>query len=82
MHALWTTTRQEIPAPTRLRWTRVLVSVTAAGRRVVDEATSRRRALIAEILERLPVPAQRAVAQALRAFADAAGEVPDSEWPA
>jgi DNA-binding MarR family transcriptional regulator len=60
----------------------VLISVTTAGRRVVDEATSRRRALIAEILERLPVPAQQAVAQALRAFADAAGEVPDSEWPA
>lgn len=60
----------------------VLVSVTAAGRRVVDEATSRRRALIAEILERLPVPAQQAAAQALQAFADAAGEVPDSEWPA
>jgi DNA-binding MarR family transcriptional regulator len=60
----------------------VLVWVTTAGRRVVDEATSRRRALIAEILEKLPVPAQQAVAQALRAFADAAGEVPDSEWPA
>ena len=49
---------------------------------MVDEATSRRRVLIAEILERLPVPAQQAVAQALRVFADAAGEVPDSEWPA
>jgi len=60
----------------------VLVSVTAAGRQVVDEATSRRRGLIAEILERLPGPAQQAVAQGLRAFADAAGEVPDSEWPA
>ena len=60
----------------------VLVSVTPAGRHVVDEATSRRRALIAEILQRLPGPAQQAVAKALRAFADAAGEVPDSEWPA
>jgi DNA-binding MarR family transcriptional regulator len=60
----------------------VLVSVTSAGREVVDEATSRRRALIAEILERLPVAAQQAVGQALRVFADAAGEVPDSEWPA
>jgi DNA-binding MarR family transcriptional regulator len=60
----------------------VLVSLTAAGRRVVDEATERRRALIAEILDRLPEPAQQAVAQALRAFADAAGEVPDSQWPA
>ena len=60
----------------------VQVSVTPAGRRVVDEATTRRRALIAEILAKLPVPAQQAVAQALREFADAAGEVPDSEWPA
>jgi DNA-binding MarR family transcriptional regulator len=60
----------------------VQVSVTPAGRRVVDEATTRRRALIAEILAKLPLPAQQAVAQALREFADAAGEVPDSEWPA
>jgi len=60
----------------------VLVSITTSGRQVVDEATGRRRALIAEILERLPVPAQRAVAAAFRAFTDAAGEVPDSEWPA
>jgi DNA-binding MarR family transcriptional regulator len=60
----------------------VQVSVTPAGRRVVDEATTRRRALIAEILAKLPLPAQQAVAQALREFADAAGEIPDSEWPA
>jgi DNA-binding MarR family transcriptional regulator len=60
----------------------VLVSVTTAGRRVVDEATGRRRALIAEIMGRLPAAAQRAVAQAFREFADAAGEVPDSKWPA
>jgi DNA-binding MarR family transcriptional regulator len=60
----------------------VLISVTPAGRCVVDEATGRRRALIADIMARLPVPAQQAVAQALRAFADAAGEVPDSQWPA
>jgi DNA-binding MarR family transcriptional regulator len=59
----------------------VLVSVTPAGRQVVDEATRRRRALIADILGRLPVPEQQAVAQALRAFADAAGEVPDDQWP-
>ena len=59
----------------------VLVSVTAAGRRVVDQATARRRALIADILVKLPTDTQRAVAGALRAFADAAGEVPDSQWP-
>jgi len=59
----------------------VLVSVTPAGRHVVDEATGRRRALIAEILARLPVAGQRAVADAFREFADAADEVPDSQWP-
>ncbi len=59
----------------------VLVSVTAAGRGVVDQATARRRALIAGILARLPADTQRAVAEALAAFADAAGEVPDSQWP-
>jgi DNA-binding MarR family transcriptional regulator len=59
----------------------VLVSVTAAGRQVVDQATARRRALIEDILAKLPADAQRAVAGALAAFADAAGEVPDSRWP-
>ncbi len=60
----------------------VLVSVTPAGRRVVDEATGRRRALIADILGRVPAAARQAVAEAFRQFADAAGEVPDSQWPA
>ena len=59
----------------------VLVSVTAAGRLVVDQATARRRALIEDILAKLPADTQWAVAGALRAFADAAGEVPDSQWP-
>jgi DNA-binding MarR family transcriptional regulator len=59
----------------------VLVSVTAPGRDVVDQATARRRELLAEILGRLPALEQAAVASALRAFAAAAGEVPDSHWP-
>jgi DNA-binding MarR family transcriptional regulator len=59
----------------------VLVSITAAGREVVDHATARRRELITEILARLPAGQQRDVATALRAFAAAAGEIPDSEWP-
>ena len=60
----------------------VQVSITAAGRRVLDEATTRRRALLAEILGRLPAREQAAAAAALEAFAAAAGEVPDSKWPA
>ncbi len=60
----------------------VQVSVTAAGREVVDQATARRRELLAEILGRLPARQQTAVAGALQAFAAAAGEVPDRQWPA
>jgi DNA-binding MarR family transcriptional regulator len=60
----------------------VQVSITAAGRQVVDQATARRRALIADILGRLPAAQQSAVASALAAFAAAAGEIPDSQWPA
>jgi DNA-binding MarR family transcriptional regulator len=60
----------------------IQVSITAAGRDVVDQATARRRALIAAILARLPGDRQAAVADALLAFAEAADEVPDSRWPA
>jgi DNA-binding MarR family transcriptional regulator len=59
----------------------VLVSLTATGRLVVDQATARRRALIEEILGRLPGREQHAVAAALETFAAAAGEVPDGHWP-
>jgi DNA-binding MarR family transcriptional regulator len=59
----------------------VLVSITPAGREVVDTATARRRALIAEILAALTPERQQDVAVALRSFAEAAGEIPDSDWP-
>ena len=59
----------------------VVVSVTAAGRQVVDEATARRRVLIEDILARLPAPQQREIAAAFEAFAAAAGEVPEHLWP-
>jgi DNA-binding MarR family transcriptional regulator len=59
----------------------VLVSLTAAGRQVVDQATARRRVLVADILAKLPAAEQRAVAAAFRSFAEAAGEIPDSMWP-
>jgi DNA-binding MarR family transcriptional regulator len=59
----------------------VLVSITPAGRQVVDQATAGRRELIAATLAKLPAGRQRPVAEALVAFAEAAGEVPDGEWP-
>ena len=60
----------------------VQVSVTPAGKQVVDQATARRRELIAGILRKLPARQQPAIASALRAFARTAGEIPDSLWPA
>jgi DNA-binding MarR family transcriptional regulator len=59
----------------------VLVSITAPGREVVDQATARRRELLAGILRRIPATERPAVARAFRSFAAAAGEVPDSDWP-
>jgi len=60
----------------------VQVSITTPGKQVVDQATARRRKLIAGILAKLPAGQQPAIADALQAFARAAGEIPDSLWPA
>jgi DNA-binding MarR family transcriptional regulator len=60
----------------------VQVSITDAGRQVVEQEAARRRALLAEILRKLPAEQQPAVASALQAFAVAAGEIPDSQWAA
>ena len=48
------------------------VSITAAGRQVVDQATARRRALIEETLAKLPTDTRRAAAEVLRATARSA----------
>src|SRR5579872_3546298 len=60
----------------------VQVSITTPGKQVVDQATARRRKLITGILAKLPAGQQPAIADALQAFARAAGEIPDSLWPA
>jgi DNA-binding MarR family transcriptional regulator len=58
----------------------VRVSLTPAGRQLVEDVTRRRREEIALILSRLPKANRRAVLSALRTFADAAGEVPEQDW--
>jgi DNA-binding MarR family transcriptional regulator len=58
----------------------VHVSLTPAGVELVAEVSRRRRAEIAEIAGRLPPAHRPAVLRALRAFGDAAGEVPEQEW--
>jgi DNA-binding MarR family transcriptional regulator len=58
----------------------VRVSLTAAGAALVAEVSRRRRAEIVEIMGRLPTAQRASVLAALRAFADAAGEVPEQDW--
>jgi DNA-binding MarR family transcriptional regulator len=58
----------------------VRISLTTDGRALVDEVTRRRRSEIARILRRMPAADQGPVLVALRAFADAAGEVPEQDW--
>ena len=58
----------------------VRVSLTAAGGELVAEVSRRRRGEIATIVQRMPAAHRDRVVRALRAFADAAGEVPEQDW--
>ena len=58
----------------------VQVALTTVGRTLVDRVTKRRREEITRILERLAPSDRAAVLRALRAFADAAGTVPEQDW--
>ncbi len=59
----------------------VLISLTPAGRQIVDQATDRRKGVLADILGNLTPEQRSAIADAFRTFAIAAGEVPDHDWP-
>jgi DNA-binding MarR family transcriptional regulator len=58
----------------------VRISLSAAGAELVSEVSRRRRTEIAGIVHRLPAGHRAAVVGALRAFAEAAGEVPEQDW--
>ena len=60
----------------------VRVAATAAGRTLVDEVTTRRRQDLGRIVGTMAPDTQRLLVDALRAFADAAGEVPEQTWSA
>lgn len=60
------------------RW--VTVSLTPAGRELVTEVSRTRRHEIGLILGRMPADQQHATLAGLRAFATAAGEVPEQDW--
>jgi DNA-binding MarR family transcriptional regulator len=58
----------------------VRMSLTPAGRELVEQVTARRRSEIAEIVRRLPAGDRQPMVDALRVFSDAAGQVPEQDW--
>ena len=74
--------RKRLVARRRAREDRrtVRVSLTGAGAELVAEVSRRRRGEIATIVGRIPAADRDRVVRALRAFADAAGEVPEQDW--
>jgi hypothetical protein len=68
--------RQERPDDRRVAW----ITLTAAGRDLVGEATRRRRERLAELVAGLTMTRPLAFASVLNAMVEGAGEVPDRQW--
>jgi DNA-binding MarR family transcriptional regulator len=60
----------------------VTVRLAPPGRRLLNRVTAVRRQAIGDIVRRVPRALRPAMVQALQAFAEAAGEVPDQAWAA
>jgi DNA-binding MarR family transcriptional regulator len=58
----------------------VNLSLTDAGRQVVDEVIERRRAEVREMLRSIPDDARNKLVSSLQLLAVAAGEVPEVHW--
>jgi DNA-binding MarR family transcriptional regulator len=58
----------------------ITLALTPRGRRIVDSVTRRRRKEIARIVESVPKSQRASMVRALRAFGDAAGELPVEGW--
>jgi DNA-binding MarR family transcriptional regulator len=58
----------------------VRMTLSAAGRRLVEQVTRRRREEIARIVAAIPSSSRTLVVEALCALAAAAGEVPEPDW--
>lgn len=60
----------------------VLLSLTPAGRALLDAVTTHRRDEIQRLLGQIPADRRRALIEAFTLFADASGELPDPDWAA
>jgi DNA-binding MarR family transcriptional regulator len=60
----------------------VTVRLAPAGRRLLHKVTASRRRAIGEIVAKVPEELRDAMVDALQAFGEAAGEVPDQAWAA
>jgi DNA-binding MarR family transcriptional regulator len=58
----------------------VRVTLTPAGRSLVEEVMARRREEMVRVVDELPQRLHRPVIKALRTMAEHAGEVPEREW--
>ncbi|MET0189544.1 MAG: MarR family winged helix-turn-helix transcriptional regulator [Pseudonocardia sediminis] len=56
------------------------VALTRAGEDLVRDVTGRRRKELGTLLGAMPESGRLAVVEALRSFAAAAGEIPETEW--
>lgn len=59
----------------------VTISITETGAELVEHVSATRRREFSEIVERIPAHLRGPMVRAMRAFADAAGEVPQANWP-
>ncbi len=69
---------ERTPSPDSRR--EVEVRLAPQGADLLDRVTTGRRAAIREIVANVPSDLRRAMVDALQAFSDAAGEVPDQAW--
>jgi DNA-binding MarR family transcriptional regulator len=60
----------------------VLVRLTPAGSRLLARVTANRRRAIRQVVANVPEDQRETMVDALQAFSDAAGEVPDQAWTA
>ena len=58
----------------------MVVSLAPAGRDLLQAVTAARRQAIAQIVRGVPPDRRGAMVDALQAFSDAAGELPDHAW--